>query len=81
MTEHTPGPWYLLQVKQLPVFLMGVEPVPIAEFNNQTSDADMLLCKAAPDLLKALIPFVTPGISIYDISVARAAIAKAKGES
>ncbi len=85
-TEHTPGPWvqFADQGKTVAIMPAGREG-DICTFKQPPSDADVRLMNAAPEMLQALMKFVSmfpcvPG-SIGDEvrQDARAAIAKACG--
>lgn len=90
MTQHTPGPWELVkqeddfEIKHKVYFIGSVY-----DFNQfPENEANARLIAAAPDLLEALeymIEEATSGQfsnpSEEEIQKARAAIAKAKGET
>jgi hypothetical protein len=87
MSKHTPGPWYIDPIKAHANGnrrIMAEQCTPVAVVPDHLV-ADARLIAAAPDLLTALHEiaewtdrYTTPGHPIS--TVARAAIAKARGE-
>lgn len=83
-TKHTPGPWH---VSQPDGNYIRSEIGGIAGLTFSATKADAHLIAAAPDLLEALELAVTLDRSAADgdesiwVTDARAAIAKAKGQS
>lgn len=86
MSKHTPGPWFS-QYDDNGFYEIGSEAVGLRLAftfgEGDTDEANVRLMSAAPDLLEALEALVTQvsDSHAYDeLAVARAAIAKAKGE-
>lgn len=91
MSKHTPGPWRTdLYDGTLVIDPDGV-PVATTTGDYESADeyavmeADALLIAAAPDLLEALIDLAGAGAEAWGedrpcVRIARAAIAKAKGQ-
>ena len=88
MSKHTPGPWlnmgnfvYALNADGENIFSAYVQDAHTA---HSQLHANAILMAAAPDLLEALELMVTThdegGWPTATITIARAAIAKAKGE-
>lgn len=91
-TRHTPGPWTVGQVGQ--VMAGGHVLADCYSCDDEQADVDARLMAAAPDLLEALkdiaddytdrfdleSPSTNPGIK-HRVRLARAAIAKAQGET
>lgn len=59
-TEHTPGPWvqFADQGRTVAIMPAGREG-DICTFNQSPSDADAMLMNAAPEMLEALLEFVS----------------------
>jgi len=86
VTDHTPGPWTVKNDPVAPervVVDMGDGIVAVHPFKDWKSNADRArLIAAAPDLLAALEQIANlPDEGEGGNDIARAAIAKAKGES
>lgn len=87
-TKHTPGPWMIFQSGNIgsaevrtPVHLV-IASGNVKGENIETAMANARLIAAAPELLEALDNLVnTPEVRIEDMQQARAALAKARGES
>ena len=63
MTKHTPGPWYLREIRGFDGIIRTVDGDPVASVglsvglsgcSEQTARANARLVAAAPDMLKAL---------------------------
>ena len=87
MSDHTPGPWaYENYGGTLHVFLDNEGGTPsICKLVGNDKDANARLIAAAPDLLEALQNLLKVhegegGTQYHAGDIARAAIAKAKGE-
>jgi hypothetical protein len=96
MSEHTPGPWILREDSCVVVDSVVGYPIAGTRTKrpDEENAANAILISAAPDLLEALeeitndyserfdldSPSTNPGIKTC-IAQARAAIAKAKGQS
>ena len=79
MTKHTPGPW---EVVEWNVIFAGDKRIAEVDVNNPNDDTDAQLIAAAPDLLAALEAGVENDMPMREwLNMAKAAIAKAKGES
>jgi hypothetical protein len=78
MTAHTPGPWHLNGGK--PYWIEGADDLHVADVATY---ADARLSAAAPELLEALEYIMdSTNYNLMDAATkARAAIAKARGES
>lgn len=89
MNKHTPGPWKMDKwntVKDIVGNTILVEGLALSGRTNHESLANTRLIAAAPDLLEALLDMVSAMESYGyphspEIATARAAIAKATGES
>lgn len=91
MSKHTPGPWSIQRQNPSPTtgewMVAGKSPGYLAEVRDCGSgpvEANARLIAAAPDLLEALEALITAvDASMYGMAIhnARAAIAKAKGET
>lgn len=59
-TEHTPGPWvqFADQGKCIAIMPAGREG-DVCTFKQSPSDADAMLMNAGPEMLKALLEFVS----------------------
>lgn len=88
MSKHTPGPWWANGIEVGAGPLMQVKVAKAGGATYEEAKANAKLLAAAPDLLKALEPFVRYSSSnevirievrTADIKTARAAIAKATG--
>ena len=86
MSKYTPGPWALIE-EPISVTVVGHNKEVIFHESDKRLPgvlADARLIAAAPDLLEALELMVTThdegGWPTATITIARAAIAKAKGE-
>jgi hypothetical protein len=80
---HTPGPWHMVG-SGWTRNLRGVDGqlVCVLSVREGRSKANALLIQAAPQLLEALETVVAdPAISLGSLNEARAAIAKATGET
>lgn len=85
MTEHTPGPWKC-DSSRVHTSIETNEGLHIAmvSYGNVTMEkhlANARLIAAAPELLEALEYYIDNGDDHKAIDKARAAIAKAKGET
>lgn len=88
---HTPGPWAVNPFNAQVDAFVGGEPLPVCQLLWPTDErteeetfANARLIAAAPDLLEALVTLVEaePGTMTREMwDDARAAIAKARGES
>ena len=90
-TKHTPGPWTVGKCGEV---VAGGTTLADVYGDDEQADIDARLMAAAPDLLEALkdiaddytdrfdleSPSTNPGIKNY-VRLARAAIAKAQGET
>jgi len=80
-TNHTPGPWELRGG-----FVESKKFTICEAFGEQTSEADLRLIASAPDLMVALENLVEThdageAMHVEFWNIARAAIARAKGEA
>jgi len=86
MRDYTKGPWGIMKGDHGPIIFSGECGRGVAMLARQVTtserDANAMLISAAPELLEALEWAVdNPHDDAYWISQARAAIAKAKGET
>ena len=77
-TKHTPPPW---KVRDLAVWSIEGKVLDSVSGDLDQIEADLQLAAASPDLLSALEVAINSGRSWHGISAARAAIAKARGET
>lgn len=79
---HTPGPWRIGDGESSRVYLVNGPDGAIGEvvYADARNPADARLIAAAPDLLAALEECVST-LRPYYRNIARAAIAKARGEA
>lgn len=94
MTEHTPGPWHrnIKPASRYPTIYAGrnTHVCSVSRQDDETMEANLLLIRAAPDMLAALKDaelFLAnepnrdkDGWMSDTLAAIRAAIAKAKGE-
>lgn len=94
-TKHTPGPWHIARFDATTVEIRSERGLIVAEVGNTSTedDANARLIAAAPELLSALQRIADRNltylsgkvmgdqISYEDVAAARAAIAKATGET
>ncbi|MCE2892014.1 MAG: hypothetical protein LW848_12960 [Hyphomonadaceae bacterium] len=91
-SQHTPGPWSrnIKPATKYPTLFAGrnthICTVSVSGLPPETVEANLLLIRAAPDLLAALESLVAKnygqpqGVTVPALDIARAAIAKATGE-
>lgn len=59
-TEHTPGPWVLFAIGGRDISIMPAgRDGDICSFKQSPSHADAMLMNAGPEMLKALLEFVS----------------------
>ena len=88
MVKHTPGPWSFNQAKGKVLACVAMAGK-LLVFKSKVSDADGQLIAAAPELLEALVAVLNAGrgtsgriiLDAEDEALARAAIARARGEA
>ncbi|MCA3573115.1 MAG: hypothetical protein IOC86_04310 [Aestuariivirga sp.] len=90
-SQHTPGPWSrnIKPATKYPILFAGrnthICTVSVSGLPPETVEANLLLIRAAPDMLAALESLVAGnygqprGVTVPALDIARAAIARAKG--
>lgn len=91
-SQHTPGPWSrnIKPATKYPTLFAGrnthVCIVSVSGLPPETVEANLLLIRAAPDMLAALESLVAgnygqpQGVTVPALDIARAAIARATGD-
>ena len=81
MTKPTKGQWRIFKDASSIEWIKNADNESIAYLGGFAGDSERALMVAAPELLAALETAVASGKSWRGISAARAAIAKARGET